>query len=140
MDKKILPLAIISIVLQTILLIMMWNQIFTDHIRFDLAMLIAIFHMIAIPYTINHLVKKTGGTKLYKKPLNIIGTLFTFPLILITLVIYLNFQKIPTEDANVEDVHLYTSEGREINTTDYDSFMKDTGNIARVKIDEAKSE
>lgn len=99
-----------------------------------------IFYIIAIPYTIYQLLKKGNGTRQYKNGLNIIGTLFTLPLFFITLLIYYGFDENPAQDINAEDVHLYTSEGKEINTTDYDSFMKDTGNIARVKIDEAKSE
>ena len=116
------------------------NHFFSTSTRVNFWMLITIFYIIAIPYTIYHLVKKGNETRQYKNGLNIIGTLFTLPLFFITLLLYYGFPANHSQNINAEDVHLYTSEGKEINTTDYDSFMKDTGNISRVKIDDIKSE
>lgn len=139
MNKKILIPAVISIVLQLFIFVSVRNQFFSTDIRINFWMLMTIFYVIAIPYTLYQLFRKDNEIRSYKSALNIIGTLFTFPLLFITLIMYYGFEENHTpQDINPEDIHLCTSEGKEINITDKDSFFKDTGNISRIKINEAK--
>ncbi|PZR23666.1 MAG: hypothetical protein DI539_02545 [Flavobacterium psychrophilum] len=139
MNKKILIPAVISIVLQLFIFVSVRNQFFSRDIRINFWVLMIIFYIAAIPYSLYQLFKKNNEIRSYKNGINIIGTLFTLPLFFITLLMYYGFEENHTpEDINPEDIHLYTSEGREINITDKDSFFKDTGNIDGIKIDEAK--
>jgi len=140
MNKKIIIPAIASIFLQISLLIIIWNRLFTEEIRWIGGLLITFFYIIAIPFTIYNLFKKEKEVIHYKNPLNVLGTFLTLPIILTSFFLYVASSELPPKEVEVEDVHLYTPEGREINTTNYDSFMKDTGNIDHVKIDELKKE
>ena len=138
MNKRIFIPAIISTVLQISLLIIIKNQLFNRDIRTNLILITVLFYIISIPYTIYYFVKKEKETIPYKRTINILGTLFTLPIIFISLFIYFGPHESQIKEIEVEDIHLHTSDGREVNITHKDSIFKDTGNIARVRIDEAK--
>jgi hypothetical protein len=102
MNKRILIAAILSIIIQLILVY--------AHIPYAV-MFAVVFYIIAIPFVLYHLFKngKSGVTAA-----NSIGTLLTFPLLLIWMMIAYSESTYPSEEIDPETIEFYNEQGKSI--------------------------
>jgi hypothetical protein len=122
MNKKIAIVAILSIIIQLLL----------TYARMPYAVMLAlVFFIGAIPYALYHLFKngKPGITTG-----NVLGTLFVFPLFVISMMAYYSDRLYPETEIDPESIEFYDADGNEIPA---DSLLKrlqtDSTAVHRIK-------